>query len=108
MLSVKKWFLFISFLLIGGYSCRKEIVSEPDGGPCTYEILDFTARLDFFTESIAVFDGGKYTIHYIELAHSDCDSLELTALYRVYVKQITSGTCSPVFGTIRKVGSPLE
>lgn len=102
------WIIFI--MLISGISCSSRFFpkSEPDGGPCEYEILDFTARLDAFTESIAVFDGGKYSIEYIELPLADRDSLELTALYKVYVQRITLGSCNPLMGSIRKVGPALE
>jgi hypothetical protein len=99
--------LFLSVLILWS-GCRKEILPTLTTNPCTYEIVEFTGRLDALTKEVAVFERGKYSIQYNDIPKQARDTLEITALYQVYLKQITSGTCTPFFGSIRKIGPPLE
>lgn len=98
---------FVLFLILWS-GCRKELIPIIGKEPCTYNIVEFTARLDALTEDVAVFERGKYSILFNEVPIQARDSLELTALYQVYLKKITLGDCEPFFGSIRKIGPALE
>ena len=99
------FFVLVLFLWSG---CRKEIMPIIGKDPCTYSIVEFTGRLDALTKDVAVFERGKYSIKYNDVPAQARDTLEMTALYQVYLKQITSGDCEPFFGSIRKIGPALE
>jgi hypothetical protein len=99
---------FVVMVLLLWSGCRKEIMPIIGKEPCNYTIVEFTGRLDALTKEVAVFERGKYSIKYNEVPKQARDSLEMTALYQVYLKQIISGDCEPFLGSIRKIGPALE